>query len=332
MTTRRQLLAAAIASPLTAPLAASLAAPALAQGAWPNRPVRIINPYAPGGTSDLIIRPLTERLERAFGRPFVVENKPGAGGTVATAEAARATADGHTLLISNTGPLAVAPSLFRNLAYDPQRAFSWVSLLGGAPIVCAVKGDSPLNTLADYKAMAAQAPETVSFGSSGVGSVGHLTGVMWAMEAGVQMLHVPFRGAAEAQQNVLGGNTTSLWDTSGANAPAIRAGTLKALAVSSPERVSALPEVPTLVQGGFPGSVSTNWFVMAAPAGLDPAIAAKLNTELQAGLADAAIKTRLESIGVVSLGDLSAARIGEFVAAEAARWAPVVRAAGVQPS
>lgn len=324
MIPRRQLLAAALASPL--------AAPALAQGAWPNRPVRILNPYAPGGTSDLIIRPLTDRLERAFGRPFVIENKPGAGGTVATAEAARAVADGHTLLVSNTGPLAVAPSLFRSLAYDPGRAFSWVSMLGGAPIVCAVKGDSPLATLADYKAMAARAPETVSFGSSGVGSVGHLTGVMWGMEAGVQMLHVPFRGAAEAQQNVLGGNTTSLWDTSGANAAAIRAGTLKALAVSSPERVSALPEVPTLVQAGFPGSVSTNWFVMAAPAGLDPAIAARLNTELQAGLADAAIKARLESVGVVSLGDLSPARIGAFVAAEAARWAPVVRAAGVQPS
>ncbi|MGG5885699.1 Bug family tripartite tricarboxylate transporter substrate binding protein [Falsiroseomonas sp. HC035] len=324
MTTRRQILAAAIAAPL--------AAPALAQAPWPNRPVRILNPYAPGGTSDLIIRPLTERLERAFGRPFVVENKPGAGGTVATAEAARATADGHTLLVSNTGPLAVAPSLFRNLAYDPQRAFSWISMLGGAPIVCAVKGDSPMNTMDDYRAMAARRAEEVSFGSSGVGSVGHLTGVMWALESGVQMLHVPFRGAAEAQQNVLGGNTTSLWDTSGANAAAIRAGTLKALAVSSPERVSALPDVPTLVQAGWPKAVSTNWFVMAAPAGLDPAIAARLNAELQAGLADAAIKARLESVGVVSLGDLQPARIGEFVAAEAARWAPVVQAAGVQPS
>ncbi len=324
MTTRRQILAAAMMAPL--------AAPALAQSPWPNRPVRILNPYAPGGTSDLIIRPLTDRLERAFGRPFIIENKPGAGGTVATAEAARAQADGHTLLVTNTGPLAVAPALFRSLAYDPQRAFSWVSMLGGAPIVCAVKGDSPMATLADYKALAARRAEEVSFGSSGIGSMGHLTGVMWGLEAGVQMLHVPFRGAAEAQQSVLGGNTTSLWDTSGANAGAIRGGSLKALGVSSAERVSALPDVPTLVQAGFPGSVSTNWFLMAAPAGLDPAIAARLNTELQAGLADAAIKARLESVGVVSLGDMSPTAIADFVARETTRWAPVVRAAGVQPS
>ncbi|WP_270936759.1 Bug family tripartite tricarboxylate transporter substrate binding protein [Falsiroseomonas oryzae] len=314
--------------------AAALTTPTLAraQGAWPNRPVRIINPFAPGGTSDLIIRPLTERLERAFGRPFVIDNRAGAGGSLGTAEAARAAPDGHTLLISNTGPLAVAPSLFSNLAYDPSRAFAWVSMFGGAPIVCAVKGDSPLRSIAEYRDLAARRAEEVSFGSSGVGSVGHLTGVLWSLEARVQMLHVPFRGAAEAQQSVLGGNTTSLWDTSGANAGAIRAGNLKALAVSSPERVAALPSVPTLREAGFPGSVSTNWFVLAAPAGLDPAIGARLNTEIQAALADPAIKERLEGIGVVPLGNLAPQQIAGFVAQEAARWAPVVRAAGVQPS
>jgi tripartite-type tricarboxylate transporter receptor subunit TctC len=322
---RRQILLAA---------AGTLAAPRLllAQGAWPNRPVRIINPFAPGGTSDLIIRPLTERLERAFGRPFMIDNRAGAGGSLGTAEAARAAPDGHTLLISNTGPLAVAPSLFANLAYDPSRAFAWISMFGGAPIVCAVKGDSPIRSVAEYRALAARREEEVSFGSSGVGSVGHLTGVLWSLEARVRMLHVPFRGAAEAQQSVLGGNTTSLWDTSGANAGAIRAGTLKALAVSSPERVAALPEVPTLKEAGFPGSVSTNWFVLAGPAGLDPAIGARLNAEIQAALVEPAIRERLEGIGVVPLGNLSPAEIGGFVAQEAARWAPVVRAAGVQPS
>jgi tripartite-type tricarboxylate transporter receptor subunit TctC len=312
---------------------AALATPrfAIAQGAWPNRPVRIINPYAPGGTSDLIVRPLTERLERTFGRPFIIDNKPGAGGALGTGEAARAAPDGHTLLVSNTGPLAVAPSLFANLAYDPKRAFAWVSMFGGAPIVCAVKGDSPLRDIAAYRELAARRAEEVSFGSSGVGSVGHLTGVLWGLEARVRMLHVPFRGAAEAQQSVLGGNTTSLWDTSGANAGAIRAGQLKALAVSSPERVAALPDVPTLRESGFPGAVSTNWFVLAGPAGLDPAIGARLNEAIQAALADATIRQRLEGIGVVPLGDLAPAQIAGFVAQEAERWAPVVRAAGVQP-
>ncbi|WP_372619839.1 Bug family tripartite tricarboxylate transporter substrate binding protein [Falsiroseomonas sp.] len=322
---RRRLLLAA---------AATLAAPrfAAAQGAWPNRPVRVINPYAPGGTSDLIIRPLTERLERAFGRPFVIDNRPGAGGSLATGEAARAVPDGHTLLISNTGPLAVAPSLFPNLAYDPSRAFTWVSMFGGAPLVCAVKGDSPLRSIADYKARAAQRAEEVSFGSSGVGSAGHLAGVLWSMQADVKLLHVPFRGAADAQRAVLAGDTVSLWDTSGANAAAIRGGSLKGLAVSSAERVAALPEVPTLKEQGFPEAVATNWFVLAAPAGLDPAIAARLSAEIQAALAEPATRTRLEGIGVVSLGNLSPVQIGAFVAQEATRWGGVVRSAGVRPA
>lgn len=314
--------------------AATLAAPrfALAQGAWPNRPVRIINPYAPGGTSDLVIRPLTERLERAFGRPFVIDNRTGAGGSVGTAEAARAAPDGHTLLISNTGPLAVAPSLFANLAYNPTRAFTWISMFGGAPLVCAVKGDSPIRNIAEYRERAARRAEEVSFGSSGVGSAGHLTGVLWAQQAGVKLLHVPFRGAAAAQQAVMAGDTVSLWDTSGANAGAIRAGNLKGLAVSSAERVAALPNVPTLREQGFPDAVSTNWFVLAAPAGLDPAIATRLNTEIQAALAETATKERLASIGVVTLGNLSPTEIGAFVAQEGQRWAGVVRSAGVQAS
>ena len=323
---RRSLLLAAAATTLAAPRFGH------AQAAWPNRPVRILNPYAPGGTSDLIIRPLLERLERAFGRLFVVENRAGAGGSLATGEAARAAPDGHTLLVSNTGPLAVAPFLFTNLAYDPRRAFTWVGMLGGAPIVCAVKGDGPIRDLAQYRAMAARGAEEVSFGSSGIGSVGHLTGVMWGMQAGVRMLHVPFRGAAEAQQSVLGNNTTSLWDTSGANAGAIRGGLLRGIAVSSAQRISAMPDVPTVGEAGFPGAVATNWFLMAAPAGMDPGIAARVNEVLQQGLNDPTVKERLEGIGVVSLGNPSPAEIAAFVASEADRWGPVVRAAGVQPS
>jgi tripartite-type tricarboxylate transporter receptor subunit TctC len=307
---------------------AALAAPAIvsAQGAWPNRPVRIINPYAPGGTSDLVVRPLAERLERAFGRPFLVDNKPGAGGSLGTGEAARAAADGHTLLISNTGPLAVAPALFPNLAYDPARAFAWIAMFGGAPLVCAVKGDGPLRSIADYRALAARQAEAVS-----VGSAGHLAGVLWSLEANVKLLHVPFRGAAAAQQAVLSGDTTSLWDTSGANAGMIRSGQLRGLAVSSAERVSALPDVPTLREQGFPGSVATNWFVLAAPAGLDPAIATRLAAEVYAALAEPATRTRLEGIGVVGLGTLGPAEIGSFVARETARWAPVVKAGNIQP-
>ena len=317
---------------LTAP-AAVLAAPALAQnlGPWPNRPVRIVNPFAPGGTSDLIVRPLAARLEQVFGRPFVIDNRAGGGGSVGTAAVAAERPDGHTLLVSNTGPLAVAPSLFPNLPYDPARAFTWISMLGGAPIVCAVKGDGPIRSMADYVAAAKAGVEAVSYGSSGVGSVGHLTGVLFAQEAGVRLLHAPFRGAGEAQQAVLSGNTTSLWDTSGANAGAIRSGLLRGIAVSSPQRAAGLAEVPTLVELGWPAAVSTNWFVLAGPAGLDPAIATRLNEAVQAALAEPAARERLEGIGVVPLCDLSPEQIGGFVARERARWSPIVQAAGVTP-
>lgn len=312
-----------------------LALPAIARaqsGPWPSRPVRILNPYAPGGASDIIVRPLTERLERAFGRPFVVENRPGAGGSVGTAAAAAERADGYTLLVSNTGPLAVAPALFPNLAYDPLKAFTWITMLAGAPIVCAVKGDGPLKTLPEYIARAKSKAEEVSFGSSGVGSAGHLTGVLFGMETNTKLLHVPFRGAGEAQTAVLSGQTDSLWDTIGANVQAIRAGTLRGLAISSAERLPAVPDVPTLKELGFPSVEATNWFLMAAPAGLDPEIAGKLRAVVQEALADAATRERLQASGFVGLGSPSPAEIAAFVQQENARWGNVVRTAGVKPA
>ena len=312
-------------------LLATPAAPRAQSAPWPAGPVRIVNPFAPGGTSDIVVRPLAERLERVFGRPFIVDNRAGAGGTVGAAAAAGARPDGQTLLIANTGPLAVAPSVFPNLSYDPARSFSYIALLGGAPIVCAVKGDGPLRSMADYVAAARRGADAVSYGSSGVGSVGHLTGVLFGLETGTRLLHVPFRGAPEAQQAVLSGDTTSLWDTSGANAGVIRAGQMRGLAVSSAERVPALPDVPSLRESGFPGVVATNWFALAAPAGLDPEIVARLNAAAREALADPAIRERLEAAGVVPMGTETPAEIAGFVAKERERRAPVARAAGIRP-
>ncbi|MBR0679889.1 tripartite tricarboxylate transporter substrate binding protein [Roseomonas eburnea] len=306
---------------------AILVAPAVrAQGAWPSRPVRILNPYAPGGTSDIVIRYLAAGMERAFGQPFIVENRPGAGGAVGTAAAAAAAPDGHTLLITNTGPLAVSVSMTPAPNYDPQRSFSYVTLFGGAPILCAVKGDGPIRSMADYKAAAAVRRDAVTFGSSGVGSVGHLAGMLWAQEAGVELLHVPFRGAADAQQSVLGSNTVSLWDTLAAHAGGVRGGGIRGLAVTSETRVGAVPEVPTIVEAGFPGAVASNWFLLAGPAGLPAEIVERLRQHLAAAMAEPAARERWAGIGMVSLGSPTPAEIAGFVAREAARWAPVVRA------
>lgn len=307
---------------------ALLAAPAVhAQGAWPNRPVRIINPYAPGGTSDIVMRYLAAGMERTFGQPFVIENRPGAGGAVGTAAAAAAAPDGYTLLITNTGPLAVSISMTPPPAYNAERSFSYITMFGGAPILCAVKGDGPIRTMADYRAAAAARADAVSFGSSGVGSVGHLAGMLWAREAGVEMLHIPFRGAADAEQSIIGGNTTSLWNTVGAHTGGVQGGSIRGLAVTSETRIGSVPNVPTIVEAGFPGSVASNWFLLAGPAGLSAEIVGRLRTHLAAAMAEPAARERWAAIGMVSLGDPSPAEITTFVMREATRWAPVVRAA-----
>jgi len=310
-----------------------LAAPAIARAqggaAWPNRPVRVINPYSPGGTTDVVMRLMSERLGRALGQPFPVENRAGAGGSVGTAAAAQAT-DGHTLLITNTGPLAVAPTMLPTVTYDPARSFSYITMFGGAPIVCAVRANSLIGSLADYVAAARARPETVSSGNSGAGSMGHLAALVFEQAAGVKLVHVPFRGAPEAQSAVLSGDTVSIWDTIGAHAASVRQGSMRALAFTSAERVPLFPAVPTLAEAGFPGAVVTNWFLLAGPASLPAEAAARVNAVCQEAMREPAVAERMAELGLVSLGPMSPAEIGGFVRQEAARWAPVVRGAGLQ--
>ena len=311
-------------------LPALLAAPALAsaQPAWPTRPVRVINPYSPGGTTDVVMRLMGERLERAFGQPFPIESRPGAGGAVGTGAAALAT-DGHTLLITNTGPLAVAPAMIPNLTYDPARSFTYVTMFGGAPIVIAVRADSRLNTVQDLIAAARARPESISYGNSGNGSMGHLAGLVFERATGTRLLHVSFRGAPEAQAAVLSGETVAIFDTVGAHAGALRQGTLKALAFTSSERVPLFPAVPTLREAGLESAVVTNWFLLAAPAGFPAGIAARINEACQAAMREAAVAERMALLGLVSMGNPSGADILAFVQAEGARWAPIIRAAGI---
>jgi tripartite-type tricarboxylate transporter receptor subunit TctC len=182
--------------------------------------------------------------------------------------------------------------------------------------------------MADYAAAAKAASGTITFGSSGVGSVGHLAGRLWSQEAKVELQHVPFRGAGDAEQAVLGSHTASLWNTVGAHAGGIRAGTLRGLAVTSATRIATVPDVPTVVEVGFPGAVATNWFLLAGPAGLPAAIVQQLRAAISPMLAEQAMVERWVTLGLVPLGDPTPAEIAAFVAAEAARWEPVVRTSG----
>jgi len=307
-----------------------LALPAIgqAQSAWPNRSVRIIIPFTAGGASDLMMRPVAERLERVLGQSFVIDNRAGGGGAVGLGAAANERPDGYTLLLTTPGPLILLPQMQPNLPYNAARSFTYISLMGGAPIVCGVKGDSRLRTLADYATAAKQAADAVSFGSSGIGSMGHLTGVLFGMETQSRLLHAPFRGAPEAQTAVLSGTTTSLWDTAAANVAAIRAGNMRGLCVSSPQRAAILPDVPTAREAGFGNVVSLNWFMLAAPAGLPPAIAERLAGAIGTILAEVTIRERLDSIAFVQAENVPQAGLADWVQAEQERWAPVVRASG----
>jgi tripartite-type tricarboxylate transporter receptor subunit TctC len=320
--------------PLIAATLGSLAAPAIAraQTGFPNRPIRVVSPFAPGGTSDGAIRVMNPILERHLGHPMVIDNRPGAGGTVGTAHVAAERPDGYTLVLANAGPMAIAQTLFPRLPYNVASSFSYVSLVGGAPILCAVNPAGPLRSLADYRAAAAARPEAMSYGSAGVGSVGHLAGLLWAREAGVELLHVPFRGGGEAEAAMLGGNLGSIWNTLGAHAGSVRGGTIRPLAQSADRRVPAFPDIPTLVEAGFPNAVAINWFVLAGPAGMPAELVARIRAAFSSALADAATAERVAALGLVSLGDPSPAEIQAFVNRETARWAPVVRASGAEPS
>lgn len=305
----------------------TLALPALAQPAWPARAVRIVIPFTPGGASDIITRPIAARLEALLGQSFVVENRPGGSGAIGANLVANERPDGYTLLLSTPGPLVLLPQMQSGLPYSHDRSFSYIALLGGAPILCAVKGDSPITSLGAYAEAAKRRPDAISFGSSGIGSMGHLTGVLFAGAAGAQLLHAPFRGAPEAQAAILSGSTDSLWDTASANVPAAQAGTLRPLCVSSDVRVAALPNVPTAREAGFPTVSSLNWFMLCAPAGLPEPIAARLAEAVTTVLAEPGIRERMDAGSFVSTA-VPRAELGRWVAGEMTRWGPVVRAAG----
>jgi tripartite-type tricarboxylate transporter receptor subunit TctC len=290
--------------------------------------VRVVIPFTPGGASDLMMRPVAERLERVLGQPFVIDNRAGGGGAVGLGATASAAPDGYTFLLTTPGPLVLLPQMQANLPYDAARSFTYVSLIGGAPIVCAVAGNSPTRDLPAYAAAAKHSADSVSFGSSGIGSMGHLTGVLFGMESGAQLLHAPFRGAPEAQTAVLSGSTTSLWDTAAANVAAIRAGNLRGLCVSSAQRAAILPDVPTAREAGFTNVVSLNWFLLSAPAGVSPAIVERLSTAIAAILAEPAVRERLDSYAFVATDPVPQAGLADWVRGEYTRWGPVVRASG----
>lgn len=309
-------------------LGAALATPALAQEAWPARTIRIIAPFAPGGSADTLGRLVAQELSTTLGQSVVVENRPGAGGVLGSQMVARSAPDGYTFVISGIASHVVAPAINSAAGFDPIRDFTHVAFLGGPPTVFVVSNTVPASTLAEFVALA-KGGTRFAFGSPGAGTHGHLFGVAFGRRAGFEMDHIPYRGAGAAITDIIGGSVPAGSITLGSAAGAMRAGRVRALAVTTETRTSAFPDVPTFKEQGYPDLSAMTWFGLSGPAGLPAPMVERLNAEVVKAMALPRIQQRLEADSTESVA-MTAAEYTRFIETETARWAPIARAAGVQ--
>jgi tripartite-type tricarboxylate transporter receptor subunit TctC len=302
--------------------------PAIAADWSPTRPIRLLVPYGPGGSSDVIARAVAVEMSRDLGQQVVVENKGGGQGSIATMEAARARPDGYTLLLGHVGTLAVNPAMMANLPYNPQRDFAPIILLAKLPMVFAVNARVPANDLPGFVALAKARPGALNYGSAGNGSAGHLAFEMLKTATGIDVVHVPYKGTGAQLTDLIAGNI----DAASAGLPGLlpqaQAGKVRIIAVGSARRLDAIPDVPMVAEQGYPGFESSQWFGLLAPAGTPADAIARLNTAARAALASQAVRQRLaqDSSEVSGAGP---AQFAAFIAAEEKRWGAVVRQAGL---
>jgi tripartite-type tricarboxylate transporter receptor subunit TctC len=309
-----------------------LARPGLprAQGNWPDRPVRIIVPFTPGGSTDIIARALAGELQGTFGQPFVVENRGGAGGTIGTEYVANAPADGYTLLLGHIGTLAVNPALYPKLSFDTVESFAPITLAAVVPNVMVVNPRKVAATsIPELIALAKSKPRSLSYGSGGNGSAAHIAMAAFNLATGTEMEHVPYRGTGPMMNDVLSG-TIDLTFTGGPPAlPPVRSGLLRAIGVSSLQRIAAAPDLPTVAEQGVPGFEANQWYGLLAPAGTPRSIVDRLNAASARALRGDVLRPRLESEGAEAAPS-TPSEFGEFIIAERMRWGDVVRRAALR--
>lgn len=308
---------------------ALVAAPVVARAqAWPERPIRWIVNFPPGGAADILSRTLAEWFGTRLGQPIVVENRPGAGGMVGADIVAKARGDAHVVMMSSAASHGIGPVLYRSVPYDPLADFTHIHLVGTFPSVLCVNVDLPVRTLADYVAMAKARPGGVQYGSGGNGTMNHLIGQLFMRAAGIELVHVPYRGSAPAMTDVMGGQIPSLMESLPTAMGNIRGGRLRPIATSEAERAATLPDVPTFAESGFPTVVSTNWFGFSAAAGIPPAVAERWRAAIAEALASDQVKARFASIGVRP-GTGGPAEYTALVRRELERWREVIRAGNI---
>jgi tripartite-type tricarboxylate transporter receptor subunit TctC len=306
----------------------ALTAPVAAQQGYPDRPVRLIIPFPPGGSNDVVARMIATQLSERLGKQIIVDNRGGAGGTIGTEAVSRAAPDGYTLGIASIAH-AVSPALYK-LNYDPIKSFAPVSILASGPNVLAVNPQVPAKSVQELIALAKQKPGEIHFASAGVGSFQHLSGELFRMMAGINVVHVPFKGGGPSMVDVIAGHTQYLLASLVQATGHIKSGKLRALGTSGAKRNPALPDVPTIAEAGVPGYEATNWWGVVAPAGTPAPIVEKLHKELAVVLASDETKKRFAAQGA-NVVQMSSAEFAKHIETELIKWGKVVKEAGIKP-
>ena len=310
-------------------LAAALALPhaVLAQG-FPSRPVRILCPFPPGGGVDITARAIAHELSAQLGQPVVVENRPGAGGNVAAAETARAAPDGYTLLLTLNALHAISPHLYAKLPFDAMKDFAFITPLVSFNNVLVVSPGSAAQSVGDLIAAARRAPGKLTFASSGNGTNIHLVGELFKNMAGVDIVHVPYKGSAPALTDLIGGSVAMMFDTIPSAVSHVKGGKLRALGVTGARRSPLFPEVPTVAETGLPGFEVVSWYGLVGPAAMPQDLVRRLNAESAKGANSVEFRGRMEPLGFEIITS-TPERMAQMLAADSARWAPLIKAAGV---
>ncbi|MRD48861.1 tripartite tricarboxylate transporter substrate binding protein [Caenimonas koreensis DSM 17982] len=308
--------------------------PALAQSGWPNKPVRIVVPFAAGGTTDILARAVAPELSKAFGQQFIVDNRAGAGGNVGADIVAKSPADGYTLLMGTVGTHGINRALYEKLPYDPIKDFAPITMVAGVPNVMVMQTEKAralgINNVKDFIAYAKSRPGKLNMASSGNGTSIHLAGELFKSMTGTFLVHFPYRGSAPALLDMVGGTMDVMFDNLPSALPHIRGGKLKALAVTSAQRSAALPDVPTIAEAaGLKGFDATSWFGLLAPAGTPPDVVNRIQQEVAKSLGTPAIKEKMLSQGAIPSGD-TPAEFAKHIDAEHKKWAQVVKVSGAK--
>ncbi|HET7730474.1 MAG TPA: tripartite tricarboxylate transporter substrate binding protein [Usitatibacter sp.] len=324
--TRRRILAAALAAGLAFGFASGFAA---AQDAYPSKPIRLVVPFPPAGGTDVLSRAIAQAITNNTRWTFIIDNKPGAGGNIGLEAAAKAAPDGYTIAMGQTANLAVNPALYSSMPFDPLKDFTPVALLSSQPLILVVASNSPYRTLQELVDAAKASPGKINMASSSNGTIGHIGGELFQRRAGIRMTHVPYKGAGPVVADLLGGNVDCFFGNTQAVGGLVTSGRLRALAVTSPQRLGNFPNVPTVAESGYPGFEAATWSGLVAPAGTPRAVVERLNAEANKALGNPEMKQKLYEDGSTPLGG-TPAQFAAFIKTEHAKWGAAVRDAGIK--